>query len=346
MRRALITGVTGQDGSYLAQLLLRKGYEVHGVVRRASTFNTARLDHLCQDPHDPASTFFLHFADLADSARLLTLLHDVAPDEVYNLGAQSQVGISFEEPEHVGNVTGIGAIRLLEAVRLTGVDCRFFQSSSSEMFGAAPSPQNEDTRFSPRSPYAMAKLYAYWAARNYRDTYGMFAVNGISFSHESPRRGETYFTRKVTRAVARIQAGLDDYVYLGNLDFVRDWGYAPEYVEGMWRIMQADSPDDYVLATGNAFTGREFVATAFEHAGLDWRKHVRFDQRLLRPTEVDDLVGDAAKAERELGWKAQVHADRLARIMVDADLEGLRHEGDPWIDEPEVGDWDGVGPGQ
>ncbi len=342
MRRALITGVTGQDGSYLAELLLSKGYEVHGLVRRASTFNTSRLDHLHQDPHDPESTFFLHFADLADSARLVTLLHQVAPDEVYNFGAQSHVGISFEEPEHVGNVTGIGTIRLLEAVRLAGIDCRFYQASSSEMFGAAPSPQDEDTPLRPRSPYAVAKLYAYWATRNYRDTYGMFAVNGIQFSHESPRRGETYLTRKVTRAVARIQAGLDDYVHLGNLDAIRDWGYAPEYVEGMWRMLQAAEPQDYVLATGHAFTVRDFVSTAFEHAGLDWRKHVRFDERLLRPAEADELVGDASKAARELGWTAKVHMRRLAQIMVDADVQALRHEGKPWIDHPDIELWDDV----
>jgi GDPmannose 4,6-dehydratase len=334
--RALITGVTGQDGSYLTELLLSKGYEVHGTVRRSSTFNTARLDHLLQDPDDPQSRFRLHFADLADSARLVTLLHEVAPDEVYNLGAQSHVGVSFEEPEHVGNVTGIGAFRLLEAARLAGVDCKFFQASSSEMFGEAPSPQDETTPFRPRSPYAVAKLCAYWATRNYRDTYGMFAVNGIMFSHESPRREATYLTRKVTRAVARIQAGLDDYVYLGNLDAVRDWGYAPEYVEGMWRMMQAPEPEDYVLATGSAATAREFVATAFEHAGLDWQKHVRFSEKLLRPAEAPTLVGDASKAERNLGWKAKVNTGRLAEIMVDADVEALRYEGSLWIDHPVI----------
>jgi GDPmannose 4,6-dehydratase len=343
VRRALITGVTGQDGSYLAELLLAKGYEVHGLVRRASTFNTTRLDHLHQDPDDPDSRFHLHFADLADSARLVTLLHEIAPQEVYNLGAPSHVGVSFEEPEHVGNVTGVGAIRLLEASRLAGVDCRFFQSSSSEMFGEAQAPQSETTPFSPRSPYAVAKLYAYWATRSYRDTYGMFAVNGIMFSHESPRRGETYLTRKVTRAVARIQAGLDDYVYLGNLDAVRDWGYAPEYVEGMWRMLQAPEPEDYVLATGSAATVRDFVVTAFDHAGLDWEKHVRFSEKLLRPAEAPTLVGDASKAERQLGWKATVHTRRLAEIMVDADVQALRHEGRLWIDHPQIESW-GPGP--
>ncbi len=339
MRKALITGITGQDGSYLAEFLLAKGYEVHGLVRRASTFNTERLDHLLQDPQDPESTFFLHFGDLTDSARLVTLLHDVDPDEVYNLGGQSQVGVSFEEPEHVGNVTGIGAVRLLEAVRRSGVSCRYYQASSSEMFGAAPAPQDENTPFRPRSPYGFAKLYAYWATRTYRDTYDVFAVNGILFSHESPRRGEAYLTRKVTRAVARIRAGLDDYLYLGNLDSVRDWGYAPEYVEGIWLMMQADAPDDYVLATGGTLTVRDFVAKAFDHAGLDWEKHVRFDERLLRPSEVDALVGDASKAQRDLGWKAEIDTERLAEIMVDADIEALEHEGKPWIDRPQLARW-------
>jgi GDPmannose 4,6-dehydratase len=339
VRRALITGVTGQDGSYLAEFLLAKGYEVHGLVRRASTFNTARLDHLQQDPHDPESTFFLHFADLSDSARLVTLLHQINPDEVYNLAAQSQVGISFEEPELVGDITGVGAVRLLEAVRLSGIQCRFYQASSSEMFGASPPPQHEGTKFRPQSPYGVAKLFAYWTTRNYRDTYGLFAVNGILFSHESPRRGEMYLTRKVSRAVARIHAGLDDFVYLGNLDSVRDWGYAPEYVVGMWRMMQADEPDDYVLATGHGFTGRNFVNEAFEHAGLDWQRHVRFDERLLRPAEVGALVGDASKAERALGWKPQVDTRQLAQIMVQADIDLLAYEGRPWIDQPNIDGW-------
>lgn len=338
-KRALITGITGQDGSYLAELLLGKGYEVHGLIRRASTFNTSRIDHLYQDPHDPNAKLFLHYGDLSDGARLVTLLHEIDPDEVYNLGAQSHVRVSFDEPEHTGDTTGIGAMRLLEAVRLAGVKCRYYQASSSEMFGATPPPQNEDTPFYPRSPYGAAKVYAYWVTRNYREGYGMFAVNGILFNHESPRRGETFVTRKVTRAVARIQAGLDDYVYMGNLDAIRDWGYAPEYVEGMWRMLQSDKPDDYALATGGNFTVRDFVTTAFEHAGLDWEKHVRFDERYLRPTEVDALIGDASKAERDLGWKAQVDTEQLARIMVDADIEALKHEGKPWIDQPELKDW-------
>jgi GDPmannose 4,6-dehydratase len=337
--RALITGITGQDGSYLAELLLGKGYEVHGLIRRASTFNTSRIDHLYQDPHDPEARLFLHYGDLSDGARLVTLLHEIDPDEVYNLAAQSHVRVSFDEPEHTGDTTGIGAMRLLEAVRMAGIECRYYQASSSEMFGATPPPQNEETPFYPRSPYGAAKVYAYWATRNYREGYGMFAVNGILFNHESPRRGETFVTRKVTRAVARIQAGLDDYVYMGNLDAVRDWGYAPEYVEGMWRMLQADHPEDFVLATGGNFTVRDFVVTAFEHAGLDWEKHVRFDERYLRPTEVDALIGDASKAERILGWKPVVQTDKLARIMVDADIEALKHEGRHWIDSPALDGW-------
>ena len=338
-RRALITGITGQDGSYLAELLLGKGYEVHGLIRRASTFNTSRIDHLYQDPHDPDAKLFLHYGDLSDGARLVTLLNQIHPDEVYNLAAQSHVRVSFDEPEHTGDTTGIGAMRLLEAVRMAGVDCRYYQASSSEMFGATPPPQNEDTPFYPRSPYGAAKVYAFWVTKNYREGYGMFAVNGILFNHESPRRGQTFVTRKVTRAVARIQAGLQDYVYMGNLDSVRDWGYAPEYVEGMWRMLQAEEPEDFVLATGGDFTVRDFVATAFERAGLDWQKHVRFDERYLRPAEVDALVGDASKAKDKLGWLPKVQTDELARIMVDADIEALTHEGRPWIDQPALTDW-------
>jgi GDPmannose 4,6-dehydratase len=343
MKRALITGITGQDGSYLAELLLAKGYEVHGLIRRASTFNTSRIDHLYQDPHDPEARLFLHYGDLSDGARLVTLLHEINPAEVYNLAAQSHVRVSFDEPEHTGDTTGVGAMRLLEAVRMAGIDCRFYQASSSEMFGATPPPQDENTPFHPRSPYGAAKVYAYWATRNYREAYGMFAVNGILFNHESPRRGETFVTRKVTRAVARIQAGIDDYVYMGNLDAVRDWGYAPEYVEGMWRMLQADAPDDYVLATGSDCTVRDFVVTAFEHAGLDWEKHVRFDERYLRPSEVDALIGDAGKAADELGWKATVEPTELARIMVDADIEALKHQGRQWIDRPELPGWPVLG---
>jgi GDPmannose 4,6-dehydratase len=339
MKKALITGITGQDGSYLAELLLGKGYEVHGLIRRASTFNTSRIDHLYLDPHVKDNRLHLHYGDLSDGARLTTLMAQIGPDEVYNLAAQSHVRVSFDEPEHTGDTTGIGAMRLLEAVRLAGIRCRYYQASSSEMFGASPPPQNEDTAFYPRSPYGAAKVYAYWVTRNYREAYGMFAVNGILFNHESPRRGETFVTRKITRAVARIQAGVSDYLYMGNLDAVRDWGYAPEYVEGMWRMLQADTPADYVLATGGAFTVRDFLSTAFQHAGLDWEKHVRFDERYLRPTEVDALVGDAGRAHRELGWKASVDAEQLARIMVDADIEALKHEGRSWIDQPTLADW-------
>jgi len=338
-KKALITGITGQDGSYLAELLLGKGYEVHGLIRRASTFNTHRIDHLYQDPHQEGTRLFLHYGDLSDGARLVTLMNQIQPTEVYNLAAQSHVRVSFDEPEHTGNTTGMGAMRLLEAVRLADVECRYYQASSSEMFGATPPPQDENTPFYPRSPYGAAKVYAFWVTKNYREGYGLYAVNGILFNHESPRRGETFVTRKITRAVARIQAGLDDYVYLGNLDAIRDWGYAPEYVEGMWRMLQADEPDDFVLATGGRFTVRDFVVTAFEHAGLDWEKHVRFDERYLRPTEVDALIGDASKAERVLGWKAAVQTDELARIMVDADIASLEHEGKPWIDKVTLPGW-------
>ena len=339
MKRALITGITGQDGSYLAELLLAKGYEVHGLIRRASTFNTARIDHLYTDPHDPAARLFLHYGDLSDGARLVTLLSEIDPHEVYNLAAQSHVRVSFDEPEHTGDTTGIGSIRLLEAVRQSKINCRFYQASSSEMFGATPPPQNEDTLFYPRSPYGAAKVYSYWVTRNYREAYGIYAVNGILFNHESPRRGETFVTRKITRAVARIAAGKQEHLYMGNLDAVRDWGYAPEYVEGMWRMLQADEPSDYVLATGIDCTVKDFVATAFDHAGLDWERHVRFDERYLRPTEVDSLIGDASKAHRDLDWKASVDAHELARIMVDADIASLDCEGTSWIDTPTVQGW-------
>ncbi|GAB91347.1 GDP-mannose 4,6-dehydratase [Gordonia rhizosphera] len=339
MKKALITGITGQDGSYLAELLLSKGYEVHGLIRRSSSFNTSRIDHLYVDPHQADARLFLHYGDLSDGARLVTLVSSIEPDEVYNLAAQSHVRVSFDEPEHTGNTTGIGAIRLLEAVRLAGVKCRFYQASSSEMFGASPPPQNEETLFYPRSPYGAAKVYAYWVTRNYREAYGMYAVNGILFNHESPRRGETFVTRKITRAAARIKAGLEQHVYMGNLDAVRDWGYAPEYVEGMWRMLQADEPDDYVLATGGNHSVRDFLVAAFEHAGLDWEEHVRFDERYLRPTEVDALIGDASKAERILGWRPTVMAPGLARIMVDADIAALECEGKPWIDRPAHADW-------
>jgi GDPmannose 4,6-dehydratase len=335
MKKAVITGITGQDGSYLAELLLDKGYEVHGLIRRSSTFNTSRIDHLYVDPHDPNARLHLHYGDLRDGARLVTLLSQISPDEVYNLGAQSHVRVSFDEPEHTGDTTGIGSIRLLEAVRLSGVQCRFYQASSSEMFGASPPPQSEETSFYPRSPYGAAKVYSYWITKNYREAYGMFAVNGILFNHESPRRGETFVTRKITRAVARIKAGLQDNVYLGTLDAVRDWGYAPEYVDGMWRMLQVDEPDDYVLATGQGHTVRDFVSIAFARAGLDWQDYVRFDQGYVRPSEVDALIGDASKAARVLDWKAEVRTPDLAEIMVDADIEALRCAGTPWVDRPQ-----------
>ena len=322
-KTALITGITGQDGSYLAELLLEKGYIVHGLIRRASTFNTSRIDHLYTDPHDPATRLFLHYADLTDGSRLVTLLERIAPDEVYHLAAQSHVRVSFDEPEFTGDVTGLGTTRLLEAIRQAKVPARFYQASSSEMFGATPPPQNEDTAFYPRSPYGAAKVYSYWMTRNYREAYGLFATNGILFNHESPRRGETFVTRKITMAVARIAAGRQDTLFMGNIDAARDWGFAKEYVEGMWRMLQADAPDDFVIATGTSYTVRDFLRISFEHVGLDWEKHVRFDERYLRPTEVDDLIGDASKAEKVLGWKPTTLTPELARLMVDADRELL-----------------------
>jgi GDPmannose 4,6-dehydratase len=338
-KRAFITGITGQDGSYLAELLLTKGYEVHGLIRRASTFNTARIDHLYVDPHEPTANLFLHFGDLSDGARLVGLLGDVNPDEVYNLAAQSHVRVSFDEPEHTADTTGTGTIRMLEAVRLAGINTRFYQASSSEMFGATPPPQNEDSPFYPRSPYAAAKLYSYWITRNYREAYDIFAVNGILFNHESPRRGETFVTRKITRAVAAIKAGMQDHIYMGNLDAVRDWGYAAEYVEGMWRMLQADIPEDFVLATGVGITVREFLEVAFSHAGLNYQDHVRFDKRYLRPTEVDALIGDPSRARSQLGWEPTIDGRQLARLMVDADIEALACAGRPWVDEVRLASW-------
>jgi GDPmannose 4,6-dehydratase len=331
-RRAFITGITGQDGSYLAEMLLAKGYEVHGLIRRSSSFNTSRIDHLYRDVHEDDPRIFLHFGDLTDGSRLATLLDAVQPQEVYNLAAQSHVRVSFDEPEYTGDSTGLGTIRLLEAIRMIGLDCRYYQASSSEMFGATPPPQNEETAFYPRSPYGAAKVYSYWVTRNYREGYGMFAVNGILFNHESPRRGETFVTRKITRAVARIAAGEQDSLYMGNLDAIRDWGYAPEYVDAMWRMLQHDEPGDYVVATGTEYSVRDFLTTAFEHAGLDWEKYVRFDPRYLRPTEVDALIGDASKARDVLGWVPATHAPELAKLMVDADVDALTHAGRPWID--------------
>jgi GDPmannose 4,6-dehydratase len=323
VRKALITGVTGQDGSYLAELLLDKGYEVHGLIRRASTFNTHRVDHLYRDPHDPGTRFFLHYGDLTDSSRLVTLISAIEPDEIYHLAAQSHVRVSFDEPEYTGDVTGLATTRILEAVRQVNPEIRFYQASSSEMFGATPPPQSEDAPFYPRSPYGAAKVYSYWMARNYREAYGIFACNGILFNHESPRRGETFVSRKITRAVARIAAGQQQDLWMGNLDAARDWGYAKEYVEAMWLMLQADTADDYVVATGTSYTVRDFLQISFDHVGLDWEKHVKFDERYLRPTEVENLIGDASKAEKVLGWKAQTLTPELARLMVDADIAEL-----------------------
>ncbi|MET1019605.1 MAG: GDP-mannose 4,6-dehydratase [Microterricola sp.] len=332
-KRALITGITGQDGSYLAELLLEKGYEVHGLIRRSSSFNTQRIDHVYQPAQAEDHRLFLHFGDLSDGSRLVTLLNEIQPHEDYNLAAQSHVRVSFDEPEYTGDVTGLGSIRLLEAIRAAKIETRFYQASSSEMFGATPPPQSEETPFYPRSPYGVAKVYSYWITRNYREAYGLFAVNGILFNHESPRRGGTFVTRKITRAVARIQAGLQSELYLGNLDAVRDWGYAPEFVEGMWRMLQHDEPTDYVLATNTAYTVRDFLQFSFERVGLDWEKYVRFDERYLRPTEVDALIGDYGKAKSLLGWEPQVHTPRLAQIMVDADIAALEIEGRHYVDQ-------------
>jgi GDPmannose 4,6-dehydratase len=326
VRKALITGITGQDGSYLAELLLDKGYEVHGVVRRSSSFNTERIDHLYRDPHERGVRLLTHYGDLSDPVALTKLLYELQPDEIYHLGAQSHVRVSFDIPEYTFDVSAAGTLRVLEAIRETGVKTRFYQASSSEMFGAAPPPQSEVTRFHPRSPYAVAKVAAYWAAVNYREAYGMFVTNGILFNHESPRRGETFLTRKVTRAIARIKAGLQDKLYLGNLDAKRDWGYAPDYIEAMWLMQQADDPDDFVVATGETHSVREFTEQAFAHAGLDWERHVEIDPRYFRPAEVDVLLGDASKAREQLGWEATVRFAELVRIMVDADVAALEDQ--------------------
>lgn len=338
-KRALITGITGQDGSYLAELLLNKGYEVHGVIRRASTFNTHRIDHLYVDPHDKGNRLFLHYGELMDGPRLSGLLAEIQPHEIYHLAAQSHVRVSFDEPEFTCQTTGLGTIRILESIRQLGLTCRFYQASSSEMFGASPPPQSESTPFYPRSPYGSAKLFAYWAARNYREAYGLYVVNGILFNHESPRRGETFVTRKITRAVARIHAGLDQHLWMGNVDAIRDWGYAPEYVEGMWRMMQADTPGDYVLATGAGNSVRDFLAMAFDHVGMDWEKYVRFDERYCRPAEVDILIGDSSFAETNVGWKPRVLVPELVKIMVEADVHALEHAGQTQIDRPDLPDW-------
>ena len=327
MKKALVTGITGQDGSYLAELLLSKGYEVHGVVRRSSSFNTARIDHLYQDPHAQDVRLFLHYGDLNDASSVNALLQSVEPDEIYNLGAQSHVRVSFDVPEYTAEVTALGALRLLEAMRESGLTrTRFYQASSSEMFGAAPPPQGESTPFHPRSPYAVAKVFAYWSTINYREAYRFHAVNGVLFNHESPRRGETFVTRKITRAAGRIKLGLQKELYLGNLEAKRDWGYAKDYVEAMWLAVQHDTADDYVVATGETHSVREFCELAFARLGLDYREFVKEDPRYLRPAEVDVLLGDASKARRVLGWKPTVLFPELTAMMVDADLELAREE--------------------
>jgi GDPmannose 4,6-dehydratase len=342
VKRALITGITGQDGSYLAEFLLSNGYEVHGIIRRASTFNTQRIDHIYQDPNHPSARLFLHHGDLSSTEWILSLIYTLAPDELYHLAAQSHVRVSFDVPEYTGDITGLGTTRLLEAIRRSGCKTRFYQASSSEMFGSAPPPQNETTAFQPRSPYAAAKVYSHWMTRIYREGYGLHAANGILFNHESPRRGETFVTRKITRGVASILAGKEDTIYLGNLAARRDWGYAPEYVEAIWRIVQQDSADDYVLGTGEAHSVQEFMEEAFSYAGLDWRTHVKIAERYLRPLEVDTLIADCSKARTKLGWEPQVSFRDLVAVMVDADVEaaGLASRGrGKTILEEKIGPW-------
>jgi GDPmannose 4,6-dehydratase len=326
VKTALITGVNGQDGSYLAEFLLAKGYEVHGVIRRSSSFNTQRVEHIYHDPHESGVRFLMHYADLSDSGSLINLIRDLRPDEIYHLGAQSHVKVSFEIPEYTADATALGTIRMLEAIRASGVQTRFYQASSSEMYGSAAPPQSEETPFHPRSPYGVSKVFAYWATVNYREAHGLFACNGILFNHESIRRGETFVTRKISRAVARIKAGLQDKLYLGNLDATRDWGYAPEYVEAMWLILQQDEPEDFVIATGEAHTVREFVELAFDRVGIDWERHVEIDPRYFRPAEVEALCGDPAKAREKLGWKAKTSFEELVALMVDGDVAVLEDE--------------------
>ena len=325
-KKAFITGVTGQDGSYLAELLLEKGYEVHGLIRRSSSFNTARIDHIYQDPHSPIPKLFLHYGDLTDGVNMTNLIHQIQPTEVYNLGAQSHVQVSFTMPQYTAQVDAVGAVALLESIRSSGVKCRYYQASTSELYGSTPPPQNELSAFRPRSPYAAAKLMAYWSTVNYREAYGVHATNGILFNHESPRRGETFVTRKITRAAARIATGSKEKLYLGNLEAVRDWGYAKEYVESMWLMLQQDKSDDYVVATGVGATVREFAQAAFEEVGLNYKNHVEMDKRYVRPTEVDALIGDPSKAARVLGWEAKTHWKALAKLMVEADLKIVKSE--------------------
>lgn len=323
MLKAFITGITGQDGSYLAELLLEKGYEVHGLIRRASTFNTSRIDHLFKDPHESGNNLHLHYGDVTDAAGMTNLIRTIEPDEVYNLAAQSHVMVSFSMPTYTGNVDALGTVTLLEAIRSSGIPAKFYQASTSELFGSTPPPQNELSRFQPRSPYAAAKLYAYWATVNYREAYGLHATNGILFNHESPRRGETFVTRKITRAVAAIVAGKQEKLFLGNLDSIRDWGYAKEYVESMWLMLQQKSPSDYVVATGIGATIRDFCEQSFSRVNLDWEKYVELDERYLRPTEVDALIGDNSKIKKELNWTPKTDWISLANLMVDSDLKNL-----------------------
>ena len=322
-RKALITGITGQDGSYLAELLISKGYEVHGIIRRSSTFNTGRIDHIYEDPHEISPRLHLHYGDLTGGEELTNLVYNLEPDEIYHLGAQSHVMVSFDMPGYTGEVTGLGTTRILEAIRRSGINARFYQASSSEMFGNAPAPQRESTPFQPQSPYACAKVYGYWMTVNYRDGYGMFAANGILFNHESPRRGETFVSRKITRAVANILAGNQGKLYLGTLTSRRDWGYAPEYVEAMWRMLQQDSSGDYVVGTGESHSVQEFLESAFEYAGLDWMEYVEVDQRYVRPTDVSLLLADISRCKRELGWEPTIKFDALVKIMIDADMEAV-----------------------
>lgn len=330
MKKALITGITGQDGSYLAEFLLSKGYEVHGIIRRASTFNTARIDHIYVDPHKPGARLFLHYGDLSDSEQISNIIYNIKPDEIYHLGAQTQVRVSFDIPEYTGNVTALGTTRILEAIRRSGNKVRFYQASSSEMFGASNPPQNENTPFKPRSPYACSKVYAYWMAVNYRQGYHLFACNGILFNHESSRRGETFLSRKITRAVAAILAKKQDYLYLGNLESKRDWGYAPEYVEFMYKMLQNDKPEDFVLGTGESHSVKEFAKEAFSYVDLDWEKYVKIDPRYFRPTEVQELIADSTKAKKNLDWEPKIGFKELVRIMVDADMQkaGLKPIGE------------------
>ena len=332
-KRALLTGITGQDGSYLAELLLSKGYEVYGIIRRSSSFNTARINAIYQDPHEPDYRLKLMYGDLNDASSLNRILREVNPDEIYNLGAQSHVRVSFDVPEYTGEVTGLGTVRLLEGIRETAIAPKFYQASSSELFGSSAAPQSETTPFHPRSPYAVAKLYSYWITVNYRESYGLFACNGILFNHESPRRGETFVSRKITRAAARIKLGLQDKLFLGNLDAKRDWGHASDYVQAMWLMLQQDQPQDFVIATGESHTVREFLDLAFDHLDLDWNRHVEIDPRYFRPAEVDELRGDMSKARRVLNWEPRIKFKELVRTMVDADLEDLQKNGDNYAQQ-------------